>query len=115
MGYLIERNIFNKRYDDPYRVLAAHIVAVYSPIAIRRILTNSSYVKALISKEARQMDISGTFLDCIDQEIISNDRLRQKNVYLKQLGHFYYSQLDLARLRKEIEMFVDELGIKLPD
>lgn len=59
------------------------------------------------------MDISGAFLDCIDQEIISNDRLRQKNARLKKLGEFYYSQLDLSRLRNEIRAFAAELGVSL--
>lgn len=60
------------------------------------------------------MDIGGAFLDCIDQEIISNDRLRQKNVYLKQLGEFYYSELNLLRLRREIKRFAIELNVKIP-
>lgn len=59
------------------------------------------------------MDISGAFLDCIDQEIISNDRVRNKNVYLKKLGEFYYSELDLERLRKEIRKFASEVGVEV--
>ena len=77
-------------------------------------MTNSSFVKSIIIKEAKQMDIGGAFLDCIDQEIISNDRLRQKNVYLKKLGEFYYSELNLFRLRKEIKRFALELNVKIP-
>lgn len=77
-------------------------------------MTNSSFVKSIIVKEAKQMDIGGAFLDCIDQEIISNDRLRQKNVYLKQLGEFYYSELNLLRLRREIKRFAIELNVKIP-
>lgn len=59
------------------------------------------------------MDIGGAFLDCIDQEIISNDKLRQKNAKLKILGEFYFSQLDLPRLRREVRKFSDELGIDI--
>lgn len=59
------------------------------------------------------MDIGGAFLDCIDQEIISNDRLRQKNARLKKLGEFYYEQLDLPRLRTQIRKFAAELHIDL--
>ena len=108
-----KRLVFNRAYDDPYRVLAAHLVSLYSPRTLRRILSNSSFVKAVIINEARQLDIAGIFLDCIDQEIIDNDRLRQKNARLKILGEFYYSQLDLPRLRSEIRKFADELGVKL--
>lgn len=108
-----KRIVFNRAYDDPYRVLAAHLVSLYTPRTLQRVLTNSSFVKAVVVKEARQLDIGGIFLDCIDQEIIDNDKLRQKNARLKTLGEFYYSQLDLARLRSEIRKFADELGVKL--
>lgn len=108
-----KRIVFNRAYDDPYRVLAAHLVSLYSPRTLQRILSSSSFVKAVVVKEARQLDIGGIFLDCIDQEIIDNDKLRQKNARLKVLGEFYYSQLDLPRLRSEIRKFADELGVKL--
>lgn len=108
-----KRIVFNRAYDDPYRVLATHLVSVYSPRTLQRILSSSSFVKAVVIKEARQLDIGGIFLDCIDQEIIDNDKLRQKNARLKVLGEFYYSQLDLPRLRSEIRKFADELGVKL--
>ena len=88
-------------------------MSLYSPRTLQRILSNSSFVKAVIINEARQLDIAGIFLDCIDQEIIDNDKLRQKNARLKILGEFYYSQLDLPRLRSEIRKFADELGVKL--
>lgn len=103
----------HKEYDDPYRLLAAHLVSVYPVALIKRVLTNAAFVKSLMVHEAKQMDIGGAFLDCVDQEIISNDMVRKKNVYLKQLGEFYYSELDLARLRKEIRQFMDELGVSL--
>ena len=108
-----KRIVFNRAYDDPYRVLATHLVSLYSPRTLQRILSSSSFVKAVVVKEARQLDIGGIFLDCIDQEIIDNDKLRQKNARLKTLGEFYYSQLDLPRLRSEIRKFADELGVGL--
>lgn len=103
----------HKEYDNPYRVLATHIVSVFPVVTIKRILENSSYVKSLIVHEAKQMDIGGAFLDCIDQEIIANDMIRKKNIYLKKLGEFYFSELDLERLRKEIRRFANELGVNL--
>ena len=102
-----------QEYDNPYRILAAHIVSVFSVPNIKRALTSSSYIKSLIVHEAKTMDVSGAFIDCIDQEIISNDRIRKKNEQMRQLGEFYFSQLDLARLRKEIRRFADELGVIL--
>ena len=114
MGFIDDKRIIlNRTYDDPYRVLAAHIVSYWPPSTVNRVLTNNSFVKSVINNEARLMDISGAFLDCIDQEIISNDHLRQKNAYLKKLGEFYYSELDLPRLRTEIRRFADELGVKV--
>lgn len=104
---------FKQPYDDPYRLLAAHIVSIYSPFSIRRILNNNSYIKSLVLSEARLMDIRGAFLDCIDQEIISNDRVRKKNAHLKELGEFYYSELDIKRLREEIIKFASEIGFDL--
>lgn len=114
MGIIDEKRIvFNKAYDDPYRVLAAHVVSCWPPVSVKRLMTNNSFVKSVINREARLMDISGIFLDCIDQEVISKDHLRQKNAYLKKLGEFYYSELDLPRLRKEIQRFADELGVDI--
>lgn len=114
MGRVDEKRIIlNRTYDDPYRVLAAHLVAYWPPSTVRRVLTNNSFVKSIINNEARLMDISGAFLDCIDQEVIANDHLRQKNAYLKKLGEFYYSELDLPRLRFEIRRFANELGVKV--
>ena len=103
----------NQEYDDPYRVLAAHIVSFFSAASVRRILTSQSYIKSLIIHEAKLMDVSGIFIDCIDQEIISNDKIRKKNVFMKQLGEFYFSELDIERLRKEIRRFAGEFGIIL--
>lgn len=102
-----------QEYDNPYRVLAAHIVSVFSVPNIKRTLTSSSYIKSLIIHEAKTMDVAGAFMDCIDQEIISNDRIRRKNVCMKQLGEFYFSELDIERLRKEIRRFADECGVIL--
>lgn len=114
MGFIDEKRvILNRPYDDPYRVLAAHIVSYWPPSTVRRVLENNSFVKSAINNEARLLDISGTFLDCIDQEVITNDRLRQKNYYLKKLGEFYYSELDLPRLRNEIRRFAEDLGVKV--
>lgn len=103
----------HREYDDPYRVLAAHIVSVFSVVSIKRVLTNTAFIKSLIIHEAKSMDMSGAFIDCVDQEIIANDKLRKKNVYLKKLGEFYYSELDIERLRKEIRRFAEELGVSL--
>ena len=103
----------HREYDDPYRVLAAYLVSIFSINNLKRLLTNTAFIKSLIVNEAKTMDMSGAFIDCIDQEILANDRVRRKNVYLKKLGEFYYSELDIERLRKEIRQFASELGVNL--
>lgn len=102
---------YKKAYDDPYRVLATYLVSVCSPRALYRVMTETSFIKALVLKEARQLDVSGCFLDCIDQEIISTGQLRRKNYHMKKLGEFYFGELDIPRLRREIKRFADELNI----
>lgn len=102
-----------QEYDNPYRLLAAYIMSAFSAQNIKRILNSSSYVKSLVIQEAKTLDVSGAFIDCIDQEVIANDRVRKKNIYLKQLGEFYFSELDIERLRKEIRRFAEELGVNL--
>ena len=108
-----KRITFNRPYDDPYRVLAAYVVSNYSPRMVKKMLSSSSYIKSIILQEAKQMDISGAFLDCIDQEVLANDHLRKKNAYLKKLGEFYFSELNVLRLRIEIKRFAEELNVKL--
>lgn len=107
------RLTFNRPYDDPYRVLAAHLVSVYPTRVLRKILTSTSYVKSMILQEAKLIDVAGAFLDCIDQQVLENDHLRKKNAYLKKLGEYYYSELDIIRLRSEIRKFAEELNVKL--
>jgi len=76
-------------------------------------MNESSFVKSLVLREARQLDLGGAFLDCVDQELISNGYLRKKNYYMKRLGEFYFSELDIGRLRREIQRFANELNITI--
>lgn len=109
MGQIKKR----QEYDDPYRLLAAYIMSYFSVVAINRVLTSTSFIKSIIVNEAKIIDVSGPFLDCIDQEVIANDKIRGKNARLKELADFYFSILDIERLRTEIRRFADELGVKL--
>lgn len=104
---------YKREYDDPYRVLATNLVANYNPRTLARIMNESSFVKSLVLREARQLDLGGAFLDCVDQELISNGCLRKKNYYMKRLGEFYFSELDIGRLRREIQRFANELNITI--
>jgi hypothetical protein len=104
---------YKKEYDDPYRVLAAYIVSNGSPRVLSRVMNEPAFIKALVVREAKQIDMGGCFLDCIDQEIISKGLLRKKNYHMKKLGEFYFSELDIPRLRKEVARFAEELGITI--
>lgn len=105
---------YRRNYDDPYRVLAVSLVATNNPFNVSRILNSNTYVRGLVLHEAKVLDISGMFLDCIDQELIANDMLRKKNARMKELGEFFYSELDIKRLRNEIRRFCEELDIEIP-
>ena len=76
-------------------------------------MNEPAFIKALVVKEAKQLDMSGCFLDCIDQEIIAKGLLRKKNYHMKKLGEFYFSELDIPRLRREVVKFAEELGITI--
>lgn len=109
------RITFNRPYDDPYAILAAHLTAVLSIKSLKKCLCNNAFVKSMVASEMKMLDIKGPFLDCIDQELISNDKLRKKNAMLNQLGEYYFSELDMPRLRAEIRKFTQEVGINLDD
>lgn len=108
-----QRIKFNRPYDDGYALLACHIVSVLSVKSIKTALTSDQFIKSMVIDESKQIDICGHFLDCIDEEIIKKEHIRQKNKFLKALGEYYFSELDLPRLREEIRKFAEELGINL--
>ena len=110
------RLIFNQPYDNPYRILALHLASTLSLHSLKRVMHDTNFIRSLVLSETRQVDLSGPFLDCVDQEIISNDNVRMKNAALKSLGEFYYSNLDVPRLREELRKFVvDECGIDIKE
>lgn len=100
--------------DNPYRMLAATITITCTPAEVRRIMSDSSYIKQLVQAEVRdRIDISGKFCDCITTELIAD---RNKVVYrtaLNELGTFFFKQLDVPRLRAEIKRFHQDIGLDL--
>lgn len=101
-------------YDNPYRMLAAVITITSNATEIKRIMSDSSYIKQLIQAEVRDsIDISGKFCDCITTELIAD---RNKVIYrtaLNDLGTFFFKQLDIPRLRNEIKKFHEEMGLSI--
>lgn len=99
--------------DDPYKILAHHIVGFYRPADVLRILTDNSYLKNKIIKETRDMDLGGHYIDCIIENILEDkDRMEYMHA-LDRLAEYYYSKLDKERLRDEILTVLNEAGISL--
>lgn len=102
-------------YDDPYRILAHYIVGYYRPADVLRVLNENSYIRTLIQKEVREMDLRGSYIDCIIEELLSNKKRMDYMYNLDKLSYYYYKNLDIERLRKEIRAILDKAGIDLSD
>lgn len=102
-------------YDDPYKLLAHHIVGFYRASDVIRVLTDNSYLKNCIIKEVRQMDMCGHFIDCIIENILEDKSRMEYMHQLDKLSSYYYSKLDKERLRKEIRSLLDTMGIEWED
>lgn len=106
-------NTYLYDYDDPYRLLAYHIVGTYRPADVIRVLTDNSYLKNLISKEVRQQDLGGHFVDCIIENILEDkDRMEYMHA-LDKLSEYYYSRLDKERLRDEVLAVLNNAGVTI--
>ena len=99
--------------DDPYKLLAHYIVGFYRPADVLRILTDNAYLKNLVIKEARLMDLGGHFIDCIIEGILAEKDRMEYMHEIDKLGAYYYSRLDKERLRDEILAVLNEAGIGL--
>lgn len=105
-GYLYE-------YDDPYKILAHHLVSNYRPADVIRCLTDNSYLKTLIIKEVRLQDFCGHFLDCIIENILDDKERMEYMHKLDELALYYYSKLNKGRLRDEILAILNNAGIEI--
>ena len=100
-------------YDDPYKLLAHHIVGTYRPSDVLRTLTDNSYLKTLIIKEVRNQDLGGNFIDCIIEDILEEKDRMEYMHELDKLAMFYYSKLDRGRLRDEILAVLNSAGVQI--
>lgn len=98
-------------YDDPYKLLAHHIVGNYRPVDVLRSLTDNSYIKNLIIKEVRDQDLGGHFIDCIIENILEEKDRMEYMHKLDELASYYYSRLDKERLRDEILTVLNKAGV----
>lgn len=97
--------------DDPYKLLAYRFLVDYNIPTVKRILKDNKFVKRLIIREVRSQDFQGDFIDCLFVSIFEEkgrmDLMRQLN----SLGIFLYRKLDLPRLRREIKVAFEEMGL----
>lgn len=102
-------------YDDPYKLLAHHIVGTYRPADVVRVLTENSYIKNMILRETRLQDIGGRYIDCTIEDILAKKKRMEYMHQLDSLGLYYYSKIDKDRLRSEIMSVLCDAGIELPE
>lgn len=102
-------------YDDPYKILAYHIIGFYRPADVVRVLNDDDFLKVILIKETRGQDMSGPFTDCIIEDILANKNRMEYMGELDKLSKYYYSKLDKNRLRTEIKTALSECGIEFPD
>lgn len=100
-------------YDNPYRILAHHIVGAYRASDVIRCLTDNSFLKTLVIKEVRDMDLAGHFVDCIIENILDDKDRMEYMKKLDELAIYYYSKLDKGRLRDEILNVLNNAGVEI--
>lgn len=91
--------------DDPYKMLAYFVVSHYSLPQIQRILTEDAYVKKQVVNDCLDLDVHGPFLDAMMYSIEQSKRLWLRGV-LRTLGEQMFTQLDLERLRDNIQEII---------
>jgi hypothetical protein len=97
--------------DDPYKVLASHIIAYYRPADVLRMMEDDNFLYIQIAKETRAQDMQGEFTDCIIEDILAHKGRMEYMTQLDKLAGYYFSKLDKERLRKEIKTALEECGI----
>lgn len=106
-------NDYLYEFDDPYKILAHHIVSTYRPADVLRCLTDNAYLKTLVKKEVRLQDFCGHFLDCIIENILDDKERMDYMRKLDELALYYYSKLDRGRLRDQILTVLNSAGIEV--
>lgn len=102
-------------YDDPYKCLAASLIEHLLPMEVLRTLTDDEFVFRQLAKEMRGQDLRGPFIDCVVDEILRHKRRMELMRVLDEVSVYFFENLDLERLRREIKDFCSELGIFLEE
>ena len=96
--------------DDPYKILANNLVAEKTDKELKKILHDAKTVRRYISREVNDADFYGDFLDCVMVGLVKSGKYRCVHRTLRETSDFFYSYLDLPRLRKEIRHYCKEYG-----
>ena len=99
--------------DDPYKILAHAIVGFYRPADVLRMLTDNEFLLACVTKEVRQQDFAGIWVDCIIEDILAHKKRMEFMEALDTLSKYLYQNLDKKRLRQEITRALSEIGIEI--
>lgn len=109
MGTIERRYLYE--YDNPYTLLAHHIIGTYRPADVLRCLTDNSYLRTLIIKEVRGQDLGGPFIDCIIESILEEKDRMELMHKLDELAIYLYLRLDKGRLKDEILTALNKAGV----
>lgn len=99
-------------YDDPYKILAINLVVDSTHGDIVRMLYDDDFIERMVQKETRNIDFYGIFLDCIVEQILIKKQRMVMMHELDKLGSFFFQNLSLLRLRKEITAYLDRYKIE---
>lgn len=100
-------------YDDPYKILADILVTSYGPKDIELMLRDDECILRKVKKEMREQDLRGPFIDCVIVEIMRNKERMEMVHALDIVGRYFFTKLDLDRLRREMTNSCEELGFFL--
>ena len=93
------------KYDDPYTLLAHHIISISNNAEKDRLLKDDEYVLRKIIVETRGQDFNGPYLDCIIGSILEDKERMEMCHELDKLARYFFSKLDLPRLRAKVSEY----------
>lgn len=100
-------------YDDPYIMLVYWLIANLNVGELRRVLEDDDFVLKMIVKETRNLDFMGPFLDTIVCSILEDKRRMEMCHELDKLSEYFFKELDLGRLRRELIMTLNKYNIEI--
>ena len=106
-----DKIVHKEKFDDEYKILAYSIIVNYPPVTVKRLMKDTKFLRREIIREVRGQDFRGYFVDCLFVSICENKNRMKLMRQLDQLGRFFYNNLDLDRMRKEIRNAYESLGL----